>query len=143
MALGHLLYISDAVQPISRDDLEAIRDVSMRNNAQLGITGVLFYSAGHFVQLLEGEPSVVRKLFEKIENDDRHCEVRLLVERPAEGRVFSDWSMGLLNLDQYTSAERRDLDELVTLASSEGPQGDQTPVELEILSRFCMLLPAA
>lgn len=143
MALGHLLYISDAVQPITHRDLEAIRMVSARSNAQLQITGVLFYSAGHFVQLLEGEPAMIRALFAKIKGDPRHCEVKLLVERLANRRVFPDWSMGLLDLDEFSAAERRDLDELVRLASHGEVGDDGTPVELEILSRFCMLLPAA
>jgi len=141
MALGHLLYISDAVQPITRQDLEAIRTVSMRNNAPHRITGVLFYSAGHFVQLLEGEPATLRALFEVIKCDPRHCEVKLLLERPADRRIFTDWSMGLLDLDNYGESERHDLDELVRLASRDEPTDDAVPIELEILSRFCMMLP--
>lgn len=142
MALGHLLYISDAVQWISRADLESIREVSVRYNAEHDVTGVLFYSAGHFVQLLEGDPEEVRKLFRMIQRDARHRYLRLLVERPTDHRIFRDWNMGMLNLDQYSDAERRDLSELVRLAGQGETTADGTPVELEILSRFCMLLPA-
>lgn len=143
MALGHLLYISDALRPMSREDLDAIRDVSVMNNAKLGITGVLFYSAGHFVQLLEGEPDAIHELYEKIVRDVRHRKVRLLVERPVDRRIFTDWNMGLLDLDQHGEDERDQLEELVQLAGQGEVKDDGTPIEMEILSRFCMLLSAA
>lgn len=143
MVLSHLLYISDAVGQMSGEELESIREVSARNNAEQGITGVLFYSAGHFVQLLEGDAEKIHKLFEKIAQDRRHERVRLLVLRPAEKRVFKDWNMGLLDLNVFDPAHHRDLEELVKLAEDSDDSTFGTPVEMEILSRFCMLLPAA
>ena len=143
MVLGHLIYISDARQPMTRAELEAIRDTSMRNNIHMDITGVLFYSAGHFVQLLEGDTGAIHWLFEKIASDHRHENVRLLVIRPAEKRIFEQWEMGLLDLDHQSKACQRDLVELVRLAESANNQDLGTPVEMEILNRFCMLLPVA
>ncbi|MEO0475634.1 MAG: BLUF domain-containing protein, partial [Planctomycetota bacterium] len=58
-ALGHLLYISEAVRAFTRAELNAIRETSARNNAKRGVSGVLFYSRGHFVQLLEGDMGVI------------------------------------------------------------------------------------
>ena len=143
MVLGHLLYISDASHPMSRAELEAIKDTSVRNNIHKDITGVLFYSAGHFVQLLEGDMGTIHRLFEKIATDARHQNVRLLVLRPAEKRIFDQWEMGLLDLDEQSEAYQKDLVELVRLAQQADDSVFGTPVELEILSRFCMLLPAA
>jgi hypothetical protein len=141
MSLGHILYISDALTS-ERAALENIRSVSTHYNARNGITGVLFYSAGQFVQLLEGDPDDIRHLFAKIERDPRHKNVRLLIERPTPKRLFPDWNMGLLNLDQYSDKERKDLNELIALAQSNDAAFGDTPIEMEILSRFCMLLPA-
>jgi hypothetical protein len=143
MVLGHLLYISDASHPMSQEELEAIRDKSIRNNIHLDVTGVLFYSAGHFVQLLEGDMGTIHRLFEQIATDPRHHNVKLLVLRPAEKRIFEQWDMGLLDLDDQSKAYQRDLVELVRLAESADTTSFGTPVELEILSKFCMLLPAA
>ena len=143
MVLAHLLYISDAVKPMPLDQLEEIRAVSSRNNAERDITGVLFYSACHFVQLLEGDPEAIHALLEKIATDPRHHNVRLLVLRPAERRIFSEWNMGLLDLDEGCDKDRHDLDELVKLAAQGERDRFGTPVEMEILSRFCMMLPAA
>ena len=114
----------------------------MRNNARLGITGVLFYSAGHFVQLLEGDMQTIHTMFEKIAADTRHENVNLLTLRPSERRVFAQWEMGLLDLDEHSKAHQRDLVELVRLAESADDSVFGTPIEMEILSKFCMLLPA-
>ncbi|MGB1124121.1 MAG: BLUF domain-containing protein, partial [Phycisphaeraceae bacterium] len=46
MALSQLLYISNAVRAISLDDLLAIQDESIRNNARQNITGILFHTEG-------------------------------------------------------------------------------------------------
>jgi len=143
MVLGHLLYISDATHPMTRAELASIQDTSIRNNIHLDVTGVLFYSAGHFVQLLEGDMGTIHRLFEKISADDRHENVKLLVLRPAQKRVFDQWEMGLLDLDDQSELYQRDLVELVRLAESADESSYGTPVELEILSKFCMLLPAA
>lgn len=142
MALGHLLYLSDATWPLTHDELEGIRLVSEQNNQALDVTGVLFYSSGHFVQLLEGDEHVIRRLFDRIACDRRHHHVRLLIERPASERIFADWSMGLLDLGGYSETDRRNLDDLIHLAGKGVTKDDGTPIELEILSRFCMLLAA-
>lgn len=143
MVLGHLLYISDACHSMTRSQLEEIRDVSIRRNARAGITGVLFYSAGHFVQLLEGDMGKIHELFEKIAADTRHENVRLLTLRPADRRIFAQWQMGLLDMDHQSRSYQRDLVELVRLAEEADDSVLGTPVEMEILSKFCMLLPAA
>ena len=97
----------------------------------------------NFVQLLEGDTTAIHALFEKIATDPRHHRVRLLVLRPAEKRVFTRWNMGLLDLAHCDPDRRRDLAELVRLAGMGDDQQFGTPVEMEILSRFCMMLPAA
>lgn len=143
MVLGHLLYISKAMQPMDRAQLEAIRKISSVRNRELDITGVLFYSAGHFVQLLEGDMDHIHRRFERIADDTRHNDVRLLVLRPSEKRVFAKWEMGLLDLDAHNDARQRDLEELIKLAESANNDVYSTPVELEILRRFRgMLTPA-
>ncbi|MFK7790322.1 MAG: BLUF domain-containing protein [Phycisphaeraceae bacterium] len=143
MVLSHLLYISEACHPMNRTELEAIRSVSMRNNARLGITGVLFYSAGQFVQLLEGDMELIHTMFMTIAADARHENVKLLTLRPCERRVFAQWEMGLLDLDKQSKARQRDLVELVKLADSADDSVFGSQMEMEILSKFCMLLPIA
>lgn len=62
-------------------------------NKKLDITGALLSYGDWFVQLLEGEESAVRALYEHIARDQRHDMVTLLEAGAAPGRVFSRWSM--------------------------------------------------
>lgn len=142
MVLGHLLYISEAVEPMTPPQLEAIRTTSTKHNAEHDITGVLFYSSGRFVQLLKGDTEAIHTLFEKIATDPRHHHIDLLVLRPVNQRLFPDWSMGLLDLGMHGRRERADLQELIRLAREADDNTFGSPIEMEILSRFCMLLPA-
>lgn len=51
------------------------------------------------MQVLEGERSVVKALFETIEKDPRHRAILLVSERAVPERVFGEWAMGYTNLD--------------------------------------------
>ncbi len=60
-----LTYVSSAVRPFAEDELADLLAVSRQNNARLGITGMLLYKDGNFMQVLEGEEAEVRTLYEK------------------------------------------------------------------------------
>ena len=73
--------------------IDDIQSVSARRNAMLGITGPLTFDETHFAQVLEGEKSSVRRVFESIARDRRHAEVQVLEEGWIEARDFSQWTM--------------------------------------------------
>ena len=52
--LVRLMYASRAADSVNSDALHAILRQSQRNNPTLGITGLLCYSGGVFMQVLEG-----------------------------------------------------------------------------------------
>jgi hypothetical protein len=60
---------------------------------------LLPYRDRDFMQLLDGEESVVRQLFGRIARDPRHRGVIVLVEENVAEPLFADWSMGFRNLD--------------------------------------------
>jgi hypothetical protein len=74
-------------------ELHTILESARVNNARLGVTGALIFNAGNFAQVLEGPPSEVGKIFEKIQRDLRHSEVTVVQSGPAVERQFPDWSM--------------------------------------------------
>ena len=94
-----LVYASSATRPFWRDDLGALLTVSRENNAELGVTGMLLYKGGNFLQVLEGDEETVRSLYEKIRTDPRHGGEITLQQGFVEGRQFADWSMGFRDLD--------------------------------------------
>ena len=91
--LVQLTYVSAACTLFSAEDIRDILHVSRRNNARDAITGILVYKSGSVLQILEGEETVVRRLFAAIAQDKRHHQVNLLFVRPVAARAFSDWTM--------------------------------------------------
>lgn len=97
--LINLIYASSAVHQMGDEELLEILKKSRENNARLGVTGMLLYRGGNFLQVLEGERTVVTELYQQIAKDRRHHQVSKLVERPVQERGFALWSMGFKNLD--------------------------------------------
>ena len=58
-------YVSSATHLMTEDELAAILDVSRERNARDGITGLLLYSDGDFIQVLEGPEAPVRAAGER------------------------------------------------------------------------------
>jgi len=94
----HLVYVSSAVEPFGRAELVEMLVKSRDKNKRLGITGMLLYQGGNFIQLLEGEEAAVRELFASIRQDPRHRGVIVVLDEPAGESLFGDWSMGFRDL---------------------------------------------
>jgi hypothetical protein len=91
--MRQLLYASNTHRDVSDKVLEDILAASRRNNGAAGITGVLLYLEGGFMQVLEGETDVVSKTYARICADKRHWNTMVMLDRDAP-RAFGEWSMG-------------------------------------------------
>ena len=100
-----LIYASTATKLLSNEELVELLTKSQKNNIESGITGMLLYRGGNFIQVIEGEPDAVLELYKVIEADPRHKDVTLLSKDPIKSRQFPDWSMGFGNIDQMTVSE--------------------------------------
>jgi uncharacterized membrane protein (DUF373 family) len=87
-------YISSATEPMSTQALLGLLQECRESNAGCGVTGMLLYGNGTFLQVLEGEERVIDGLVERIRKDARHTNVQILYRRTIERRQYSDWSMG-------------------------------------------------
>ena len=91
------LAISDSAE------IEEIGAIASQNNQKNNITGVLICFGGLFFQIIEGEEEIITRLYEKIFTDTRHTDVICLkTEGDVKERLFPDWSMKTINLDQVT-----------------------------------------
>lgn len=96
--LRRVVYVSHALPEAAttQEMLAQILAAARRNNARVGVTGALLYSARRFAQVLEGPPEAVEEIFETIQCDTRHDQIAVLdVSSPAE-RAFADWSMAFV-----------------------------------------------
>lgn len=99
--MRYLIYISTATKLLTDPELVQILTASRRNNEKNNITGVLLYSEGTFIQLLEGPIEALNNIYEAIVHDTRHKNVIKLVEEDIEKRSFNDWTMGFRSINAY------------------------------------------
>lgn len=105
MNIYSLVYASSAVRPFSEEELTELLAIARTNNDRLGISGILLYADGNFLQVLEGEKSAVESLFDKISEDPRHRGVIRMISRQDSERNFNGWSMGFKRLSKDDALE--------------------------------------
>ena len=93
-----IVYISTAIAEFGEADLVQLLKRARGFNEQAGITGVLMYGGGRFVQVLEGCPAAVRCLYARIEADPRHGRLEKLADGLVARREFKGWSMSFAPL---------------------------------------------
>jgi Sensors of blue-light using FAD len=57
-----VVYLSEASVPFSEKDLRELLTKSRENNSELGLTGMLLFKSGNFLQVLEGKKEKVGSL---------------------------------------------------------------------------------
>jgi len=90
-----LTYISTAATPFDTEQMAALLLQSRENNDRHGLTGMLLYKEGRFMQVLEGSSEEVRERYAVISADPRHTGVRTLLDESIDQRRFGQWSMGV------------------------------------------------
>jgi hypothetical protein len=88
-----LVYVSRAAASVTHQDLLDLMATSQTANSASGVTGLLLYSDGGFLQVIEGSRAAVESLYASIEVDQRHDEVTLVRTRERRAREFPDWNM--------------------------------------------------
>lgn len=105
MSLEHLAYVSSATGLLSEQALKELLESAARHNGINGVTGMLLYSNGNFLQILEGSPAALDETMARIHRDLRHHDVLELLREPIAERDFSGWKMGLRILSHSQLAE--------------------------------------
>jgi hypothetical protein len=118
-----MIYTSAATRKISPKELQELLVISRQNNIRNGITGMLLFEDGTFLQVLEGEEEVVERTYQRIAHDPRHNKILLIARFELEQRSFHDWEMcyfdasggKLLDLPGYSGFLNKKTVELETL----------------------------
>ena len=85
--------------------LVQILKASRRNNQRSGLSGLLVYTQGQFLQVLEGVDHCVDETFSRIAADDRHSACKIIQETQIFEPDFGQWLMGFWT-DQITTEQR-------------------------------------
>ena len=121
--LVRLLYASRVLDK-RPEAIDAILAQSRQYNPTCGITGILCYGGGIFLQAIEGGRMAVNDLYGHIQRDPRHTEVALLLYEEIAERRFSGWTMGQVNLQK--------LNHSILLKYSEKPELDPYSVSGQV-----------
>ncbi len=89
-----IVYLSTAVELMTDKQLTELLRVARKNNAFKNVSGILLYSEGIFLQILEGAEDEVDSIFNLIAKDPRHKNLVTLADEPITHREFANWSMG-------------------------------------------------
>ena len=92
-----LIYASAAVRPFSKLELDRLLTKARVRNSTHGVTGMLLYHSGSFLQVLEGPEGGVESIFASIERDPRHRNTKLLARKLISRGEFTEWTMGFEN----------------------------------------------
>ncbi len=95
-------YVSRTSEPMSTQDLLKLLVQCQTNNREHGITGLLLYGNGTFLQALEGDEQVVDALVEHIVKDPRHADIKILHRKEIDSRQYADWTMGFEQVTDET-----------------------------------------
>ena len=113
--LVRLLYASRAIDT-NPEAIDAILAQSRQFNPASGITGILCYGGGIFLQAIEGGRNAINELYGHIQKDTRHKDVVMLQYEEITERRFSGWTMGQVNIAKINSS--------ILLKYSEKPELD-------------------
>ncbi|WP_435579308.1 BLUF domain-containing protein [Gilvibacter sp.] len=97
--LHTICYVSTAVSTITQHNVSDVFEGIVENNLSLGITGVLLYSHGNFMQILEGPSEAMASVYDSIKRDRRHHHIIEIMNQPAEERMFENYMSGFTIID--------------------------------------------
>ncbi len=120
------VYSSVATKAFTESELLELLARSRETNSKLGLSGMLLYKNGDFLQVLEGPEQAVRTMVRKIQLDPRHHNMMTLIEGDCDARQFPYWYMGFRNLDREETKNTPGYTEFLNTPLSTGLATDPT-----------------
>ncbi|WP_379922356.1 BLUF domain-containing protein [Erythrobacter sp. R86502] len=93
--IGCLTYQSTATSKPSAAELRSLAHQARTRNRSVGVTGMLLFEEGRFLQTLEGPPEGVEAIWSSVARDQRHSEIEVLSRHMAPARLFTGWDLFL------------------------------------------------
>jgi hypothetical protein len=125
--MKNIVYVSTAVKLMHENQLLDILHNSRLHNAALNISGVLLYSNGTFIQVLEGRDTVIDALYARIQADQRHKNIITLIDEPIIEKSFGKWLMGFAVTDSKKTEKL--LGYLLSISELDLSNGKSTAVD--------------
>jgi hypothetical protein len=134
--LHQLVYVSSATAPFAQDDLLALLEQSRKRNGSVGVTGILLYCDGNFMQVLEGPRHAVFATHQRIQGDARHRGLITLRNAAIPARSFPDWSMAFRNLELAGTVDISGYNDFLNQSWTLPARGDQADAARKLIGVF-------
>lgn len=90
--VGRLIYASvSSIDGPVLDEMRRIRDQAAVHNQAHGLRVVLMHTCGWFVQWIEGPPSGIQALIERVGRDPRHRALKVVHDSMGRPRLIKPW----------------------------------------------------
>ena len=122
--LYRLIYTSSAVGVLRADELDRILLRAKASNAAAGITGLLLFHEGSYLQAIEGSPAGVLSLMERIRRDRRHAGLTPLESSPCQTRAFPGSPMAYVAPRNFAAAQRGEFSDFVAVVRNRSALSD-------------------
>ena len=136
ISVFQLVYVSSATSPLELGELKAIETASIRNNAELDLSGILTYCSCKFMQFLEGEQSHVEEIFSVIKCDSRHYSIDILRQGIIPVRQFSGWEMKYADINDIHESKGIIHNKLMDIITGENKILEHATESLSLLVAF-------
>lgn len=115
-------YTSRSTRPLEPVEFSRLLRRARSRNLAAGIGGVLLYSGTRFLHILEGPPEAVEETFDRVSQDPRHEDIRVLIDEPISYSGYPGWAMHFVEIEDQlveavSSGDLRLIDHLM-----EGPR---------------------
>lgn len=129
--LFSLTYTSEGQHAFDEPELAYLLQRSREWNRGHGLSGLLVYKAGSFMQTLEGDEAMVVKTFKRrIKRDKRHAGIRILDASHVDARQFPDWTMGYRRLETDSEPTAEGYDDFLTRGDTGPSWSAPTPARV-------------
>lgn len=91
--LESIVYVSSAVKLLSLDEIQNLLARARERNGRYGVTGVLLYIGGNFMQYIEGPADGLDIIYRLIQAHELHSGIIEVSRESISERQFDGWSM--------------------------------------------------
>ena len=94
-----IVYVSSAAPSLTKNDIQDVFNFTIDWNLDNNISGFLVHKDSNFIQLLEGEEKIVKNLFERIKEDNRHKDIIPIIQEKFPHRSFDGYKSDFIIYD--------------------------------------------
>lgn len=141
MNLYQLIYVSKLLKPMKDQELKLLIERAKLKNIHLNVTSLLIKYDEYLIQVLEGNRHTLQELYDSIESDPRHINIRNCYFEPADQRIFGKWALTFLNLNSQKLKSKQRLQQL-SLQVIEARGDSEHSASIALLEEFSERLKA-